>query len=1108
MYLSNTRGETLQYSVIRSTLFVRILSPSRDSIEFFNLIGYSIDTFITKYSSELQSLVTESLSTNPVVSDDVMRVGEQFMVLGFLICYQDKNKVWPTLYNKFIAKVKQKIAVPLNIDVQNCLLGLIARVSSVNNEFVADVAIKIIDKLLISFPKLKPVEVLRNFGIFSSYLIGFIEQEPFVAEFEPLNFDSEESEQANITFFYASSTFISRYLLFLEVLPLSQLSSSGKKSLEVIADLFCRLSNTVIIPLLDFYPSLKSCIVQYFKNLALCSMQGSFTIDKLFNYFTESLKHFDTNFRTTDPSFLSPVFSLLTENIEKFTPQCKIKLKFEFPTVFDSISTTVTPSLTSRIENSSNETNTRAIRTDSKKEKPKDYSELDIFDHILKLPPTAFFNTSSVTSLREFPSRPAPPRFDSDDAYTDFFAPLIEVEMFYSIAAILESQGFERRKLVTLQDRISKPSYFTLTVTDPDRRSLQSSLLEFDSDSAKFTLKTSDLVLFGDVEELERFSTEGEAYSGDAVFLGIVKIQEKRKISIVFRNISKLSSFLVSGSTFGVVLLDSVATYAREWDSVSKIRNISEIFKNSLIRGRASPLQIPSPSSELRPIPRTGLRLNQSQKQSLLNILATSSGFYLLQGPPGTGKTTCLVTLIDILIQRNKKILICAPSNQACNEIMTRCLDFTHLKPLIARVTSQTLNDDLEPYTLDSLKEKSLEVSRTALIQRHPIIFSTLGSTASLSFSEISEYFDFLIIDEATQCTETTNILPLRLLKRSSVVVLCGDHQQLAATVLSKARALEQSLFERILPLHQESNRFSCLIEQYRMHQDIVQFPSKEFYNNALLTNYQISSDLKRVFAAMRSSFRHFAVYSHNGSEFLGRNHSYANDVECNELIKLLSCFITVLEANLNDFGIDDRSFTLLIICFYKGQKSLITRKLSAISSKPFLNITVTTADSAQGSEADFVFCSPVRSNSSNIGFLKDDKRLNVAITRAKHFLFIVANTGALGESRSTWSKLIGYAREKGVCLDFDSVHGQKTRRGHQGSAKEVGNEGKSSICRFYRWRIYLHWFVLVNSGFSLGFLTDIRIYLNAKQCLVSPSVQYLILGRCIVEFSLGQVSD
>ncbi|MGB7000845.1 MAG: IGHMBP2 family helicase [Halobacteriota archaeon] len=310
-------------------------------------------------------------------------------------------------------------------------------------------------------------------------------------------------------------------------------------------------------------------------------------------------------------------------------------------------------------------------------------------------------------------------------------------------------------------------------------------------------------------------------------------------------------------------------------------------------------------------------------------------------------------------------------------------------------------------HELDRLFGDARELEERAIrrIIKAAAVICTTNSTAG---SEIlkGEKFDFAVIDEATQSTEPSALIAVLKAKR---VIMAGDHKQLPPTVLNEeaaCRSFTKSLFERLLALHGDKIRV-MLDVQYRMNEEIAEFPNREFYDGKLKADEQVKQRTLRDILPESvdedsedvKPFLFIDTCDELEERVRKGSTSRENPGEA-QLVK------DVAERLLNR-GI--RPEDIAVISPYDDQVAQIKRMLHVEG------LEIKTVDGFQGREKEVVIVSFVRSNKSGtIGFLKDLRRLNVSITRAKRKLVLIGDSNTL-ESEGCYRRLVALAKESGA---------------------------------------------------------------------------------------------
>ncbi|KAG8647199.1 probable helicase MAGATAMA 3 isoform X2 [Manihot esculenta] len=375
------------------------------------------------------------------------------------------------------------------------------------------------------------------------------------------------------------------------------------------------------------------------------------------------------------------------------------------------------------------------------------------------------------------------------------------------------------------------------------------------------------------------------------------------------------------------------------------------------------------------------------------------------------------------------RVLVCAPSNSALDEIVLRLLrtglrdENVHTyNPKIVRIGLKA-HHSVQSVCMDYLVKQKQDESgadrqkhgaaggdtdsiRNAILEEAVIVCSTLSFSGSALFSKLNHGFDVVIIDEAAQAVEPAILVPLA--NGCKQVFLVGDPVQLPATVISPVAGklgYGTSLFER---LQRAGYPVNMLKMQYRMHPEIRNFPSREFYSEALQDADDILSKTERDWHKYRcfSPFCFFDIHEGKESQPSGSG-SWVNTDEV-EFVLLLYHKLVTMYPELRS------SSQLAIISPYRYQVKLFQdrfRDTFGQESRKFVDIQ--TVDGFQGREKDVAIFSCVRSNKErSIGFVSDARRMNVGITRAKSTVLVVGSASTL-RSDEHWNNLVGSAEKR-----------------------------------------------------------------------------------------------
>ncbi|SCU98607.1 LADA_0H14224g1_1 [Lachancea dasiensis] len=524
-------------------------------------------------------------------------------------------------------------------------------------------------------------------------------------------------------------------------------------------------------------------------------------------------------------------------------------------------------------------------------------------------------------------------------------------------------------------------------------------------------------------------------------------------------------------------------------------------------------------------------KLNSSQAEAIVSSVSRE-GFSLIQGPPGTGKTKTILGIIGYFLSTQRalpagvikqpvdsanaststdqlllkqKVLICAPSNAAVDELVLRLKHGVFDKhgnsfsPKLVRVgRSDAVNAAIKDLTLEEQVDKRLgsknyefmsnpaleqnlqnainerrqlrrkldaedgspvsdlstdditkiqlairelskkinglgkqkdeirernsvnyrnkEVDRrkaqSRILAESDVICSTLSGSAHDILASLGVKFDTVIIDEACQCTELSTIIPLRYGAKRCIMV--GDPNQLPPTVLSGAASnfkYNQSLFVRM----EKKSSPHLLNVQYRMHPAISKFPSTEFYKGKLSDGPDMEVLNTRPWHSHTplGPYKFFDIVT-GKQEQNRKTMSFINMEECKVAIELVENLLNTYENNYNFTG------KIGVISPYREQMQTMRREFKRYFGNPITGyVDFNTIDGFQGQEKEIILISCVRADDtkSGVGFLKDFRRMNVALTRAKSSMWILGHHSSLFKNK-LWRNLITDAKDRG-CLDL-----------------------------------------------------------------------------------------
>jgi len=288
------------------------------------------------------------------------------------------------------------------------------------------------------------------------------------------------------------------------------------------------------------------------------------------------------------------------------------------------------------------------------------------------------------------------------------------------------------------------------------------------------------------------------------------------------------------------------------------------------------------------------------------------------------------------------------------------------------------------------------------------IVMTTLGTAGNRALSEGVDKFEVVVVDEAAQSVEPATLAAMQLGSRHCVMV--GDPQQLPATIFNvsgKNSKYDRSLFQR---LEEAGEKVYMLNEQYRMHPKISHFPRHIFYKGALKDGIKVKksdygSPLLQAITSRVPAFQPFTVLDLDSQEERGGT-SLSNSTEAHLAVHL---YVSLRQIT-NGLSASSR---VAVITPYSQQAGLLRRYFGDLLGTDYTKfVEVNTVDAFQGRESNVVIFSAVRAaGSRGIGFLNDVRRMNVALTRAKYFLFVIARCESI-TINPYWNDLVEHARD------------------------------------------------------------------------------------------------
>ena len=519
---------------------------------------------------------------------------------------------------------------------------------------------------------------------------------------------------------------------------------------------------------------------------------------------------------------------------------------------------------------------------------------------------------------------------------------------------------------------------------------------------------------------------------------GTIKVLGPNKIRLSL-NVDELPEWCDDGK-LGINILFDEASYREMGIALKKVINADN---NRLAHLRDVMYGIKKPVFEKENALLKLPTLNSSQNDAVRKIVSAKD-IAIIHGPPGTGKTTTLVQAIRETLKNEKQVLVCSSSNTAVDLLTeklhregisvlrlgnpARVSEDVIINTLDSKLTKHESYKDLKNYrkTAEEYFRMAGKYKRTfgkeerqqrqlfynearklladARILEDFIIDDQFDKAQVIACTPVvsanrmmrDKQFSTVFIDEAAQALEPMCWIPIT---RSSRVIFAGDHFQLPPTVKSKLAeegGLKETLFEHCMHI---PNVSVMLNTQYRMHEYIMNFSNKKFYDNKLIAHESViqnllSNDVNDYLLNTPVDFIDTAGCGYN--ELLNpESLSTSNPEEAQLLIKHIKL---LLEQYYQNNRTD--SISIGMISPYKEQVKNLTLAVESdedIKKHP-IRLAIKTVDGFQGQERDVIYISLVRSNDNkDIGFLNDIRRMNVALTRAKKKLVVIGDSATLG---------------------------------------------------------------------------------------------------------------
>ena len=499
-------------------------------------------------------------------------------------------------------------------------------------------------------------------------------------------------------------------------------------------------------------------------------------------------------------------------------------------------------------------------------------------------------------------------------------------------------------------------------------------------------------------------------------------------------------------------------------DETTRRRQLAAMARSRVASGRTAKLR--DALLGLRPLrfespPRVEYEtsLNPPQQEAVRFALSALD-VAVLHGPPGTGKTTTLAEVVIQAVRRGDRVLACAPSNTAVDNLMERLvgvldhvLRVGHPARVFEGLRGHTLDElvdgDPSSEVIRDMRREIEQLMRAAARQgrgsgrRRGELYAEAGrlrgeirrlersivrgildradvicTTTTIDDDLLGDRdFDLVAMDEACQCTEPG---VWQAVLRADRLVLAGDHCQLPPTVLSEQAAAEGmrcSLMERLVD-REGGDVFRRLTVQYRMHEAIMRFSSDAFYEGSLVADASVRRHLLCDLPNVTRDPLTETPLSLIDTAGAGFEEELEPDGLSKRNVQETQLVARLVGELVND-GVDPQQ--VAVIAPYAAQ----VRRLKV---EPALaEIEVDTVDGFQGREKEVVLITMVRSNPrGEIGFLADTRRTNVALTRARRKLVVIGDSATLGVD-PFYRQLVEYFEAAGAYRSVFEVEGSGT---------------------------------------------------------------------------------